>query len=49
MIVDTGASATVITQQMATALNLVPVDKIVVSTANDRQVNFLLAMSILLK
>lgn len=40
MIVDTGASGTVITSQMAVALNVVPVGEASVDTASDRNVTF---------
>jgi len=40
MIVDTGASGTVITQQMASALGVVPVGKTKANTASDRNVEF---------
>ena len=40
MIVDTGASGTVITQQMASALGVVPVGKAKANTASDRNVEF---------
>lgn len=40
MIVDTGASGTVITSQMAAALNVVPVGEASVDTASDRNVTF---------
>lgn len=40
MILDTGASGTVITSQMATALNVVPVGEASVDTASDRNVTF---------
>lgn len=40
MILDTGASGTVITSQMAAALNVVPVGEASVDTASDRNVTF---------
>lgn len=40
MIVDTGASGTVITQQMAAALGVVPIGKAKANTASDRNVEF---------
>ncbi len=40
MIVDTGASGTVITQQMASALRVVPVGRAKANTASDRNVEF---------
>lgn len=40
MIVDTGASGTVITQQMASALGVVPVGKAKANTASQRNVEF---------
>lgn len=40
MIVDTGASGTVITQQMAAALGIVPIGKARANTASDRNVEF---------
>ncbi len=40
MIVDTGASGTVITQQMASALGIVPVGRTRANTASDRNVEF---------
>lgn len=40
MIVDTGASGTVITQQMASALGVVPVGKAKANTASERNVEF---------
>jgi predicted aspartyl protease len=40
MIVDTGASGTVITRQMATSLNVVPVAEAAVDTASERAVVF---------
>lgn len=40
MIVDTGASGTLITSQMAAALNVVPVGQATASTASDRNVTF---------
>ncbi len=43
MIVDTGASGTVITQQMADALSVVPVGKAKANTASARAVEFTIA------
>ena len=40
MIVDTGASGTVITQQMAAVLRVVPIGKATANTASDRNVEF---------
>jgi clan AA aspartic protease (TIGR02281 family) len=40
MIVDTGASGTVITQEMASALGVVPIGKARANTASDRDVEF---------
>ena len=40
MIVDTGASGTVITQQMAAVLGVVPIGKTTANTASDRNVEF---------
>lgn len=40
MILDTGASGTLITRQMANALGVVPVSEAVVNTASDRSVSF---------
>ncbi len=40
MIVDTGASGTVITQQMAAALGIVPIGRTKANTASDRNVEF---------
>jgi predicted aspartyl protease len=40
MIVDTGASGTVITQQMAAVLGVVPIGKATANTASDRNVEF---------
>ena len=40
MIVDTGASGTVITQQMASALGVVPIGRARANTASDRNVEF---------
>lgn len=40
MIVDTGASGTVITQQMASALGVVPMGRAKANTASDRNVEF---------
>jgi len=40
MIVDTGASGTVITQQMAAVLGVVPIGKTTANTASDRHVEF---------
>ncbi len=40
MIVDTGASGTVITQQMASALRVVPTSRAKANTASDRNVEF---------
>ncbi|MBW4663772.1 MAG: retroviral-like aspartic protease family protein [Chroococcus sp. CMT-3BRIN-NPC107] len=40
MIVDTGASGTVITQQMAAALGIVPIGRVRANTASDRNVEF---------
>ena len=40
MIVDTGASGTVITQQMATALRVAPIGTATANTASDRNVEF---------
>lgn len=40
MIVDTGASGTVITQQMASALGIVPMGRARANTASDRNVEF---------
>lgn len=42
MFVDTGASKTVLTQQMAAALGIVPIGKVKVNTPTDRGVNMVL-------
>lgn len=41
MLVDTGASSTVISQQVATALGIIPIGKVKIDTASDKGVEML--------